>query len=133
MRREDVTIRLANDEYFQAQSGNRDGGSCNGGRLVNDGGVPSLNQLAGTTIPIHAACLDVALRTLPTPSTCSPSARIVRFIFVHTRSRTIGARRGIRHQLAKYLSASSQRPANDVRDELEGLLDWLQPGGEMCS
>jgi hypothetical protein len=30
--------------------------------------------------------------------------------------------------LAKYLSASIEESANEVRDELEGVLDWLQPG-----
>jgi len=80
-------------------------------------------------VPIHAACLDVALRTLPNAEHLF-AIGVDRPIYysVHTRSARLAPEGGSVIQLAKYLSASSKDPANDVRDELEGVLDWLQPG-----
>ena len=126
---EDHTIiQLANDQSCEARTAIVTANPAATARMVNDGKVSSLNQWAGAAVPIHAACLDVALHRLPSPE-YQFAIGLDRPLYysVHTRSARLAPEGGTVIQLAKYLSSSSNEKAEDLRAELEALLDRLQP------
>jgi phytoene dehydrogenase-like protein len=124
-----AAIRLSNDEYFQARTVIVTANPATAARMVNGGEVLSLNQWAEEAIPIYAACLDVALRRLPDPAhQFAIGLDRPLYYSVHTRSARLAPEGGAVIQLAKYLSSAVEEQAGAVRNELEGVLDWLQPG-----
>jgi phytoene dehydrogenase-like protein len=96
-------------------------------------------------VPVQAACLDVALRTLPDPKNLF-ALGLDRPLYysVHSRFAQLTPKGGALIHLAKYLGdeASRHRMDEDAREkaarsgagssgvelELEGLLDAMQPG-----
>ncbi len=98
-------------------------------RLADGGGSAFLATAAAAARPVHAACLDVALRTLPDP--------VVRFALgidrplyfsVHTSAARLAPPGGALIHLAKYLPLEDIVSEPDDRTELEAFLDRLQPG-----
>ncbi|HET6407869.1 MAG TPA: hypothetical protein VFG14_08300, partial [Chthoniobacteraceae bacterium] len=94
-----------------------------------DGTVPSLRQWADEAIPVHASCLDIALKRLPNPEH-QFAIGLDRSLYysVHTRSAKLAPGNGAVIQLAKYLRSDSTQKGSDLRRELEDVMDWLQPG-----
>lgn len=124
-----VSIHLVNGECHQAGAAIVASSPGATARMVNGGEVTSLNQWAGNAIPIYAACLDIALRRLPSPEhQFAIGLDRPLYYSVHTRSARLAPDGGSVIQLAKYLSANDHDQANEVRAELEGVLDRLQPG-----
>jgi phytoene dehydrogenase-like protein len=88
---------------------------------------PALATWAEQAIPVHASCLDVALRRLPQPER-SFALGIDRPLYfsVHSRYARLAAQDVVVVQAAKYL------PPGDTglgsRPELEALFDAMQPG-----
>jgi len=118
-----------------------DGGTCSAStliatvepgilaRLVNGGKVTSLQQWADSLLPVHAACLDVALESLPNAENQFVLGLDEPLYYsVHTRSARLGPEGGAVVQLAKYLDGRKTVTAAEIRDELELLMDRLQPG-----
>jgi len=90
--------------------------------------VPALAAWAEAAIPVHAACLDVALSSVPRPSS--------RFILgidqpyyasVHSAYARLAPEGGATIHLAKYL-APGEKAGDDTEAELLSVLDLLQPG-----
>jgi phytoene dehydrogenase-like protein len=97
-------------------------------RLVNEGEVSSLNQWSDQAIPIHAACLDVALRRLPREEhQFALGLDRPLYFSVHTRAARLAPPGGAVIQVAKYLHSADEN-VTEAEPELEALLDDLQPG-----
>ena len=124
-----AAVELASGDWYSARSVISTIGPSFIMRLVNDGTVPSLRQWADEAVPIHAGCLDIALRRLPNPEH-QFAIGLDRSLYysVHTRSAKLAPANGAVIQLAKYLRADSTQKGSDLRKELEDVMDWLQPG-----
>lgn len=88
-------------------------------------GRPDLAR--GTGPPLHAACLDVALRQLPDPR--RPFVYGVDeplYLVVHSAHARFGPPGGAVLHLVRYDDGTEPGPA--TRERLEGLLDAYQPG-----
>ena len=79
--------------------------------------------------PVHLACLDVALSSLPQKDVLfalgidSPL-----YYSVHSAAARLAPENGALIHVAKYLGASIQSKPKEDGQELEELLDLLQPG-----
>ena len=97
--------------------------------LVEGGQQTSLSQWAESSIPVKAACLDVALSRLP-----DPRARFALgidaplYFSVHSASARLAPEGAAMIHVAKYLPPDHTASAQDDEREMEGLLDLLQPG-----
>ena len=89
----------------------------------------ALAAWAERTIPAHVACLDVALSRLPAErATFALGIDRPLYLSVHSRTARLAPDGTALVSTMKYLSPTEYRdPARD-RQELEGLLDLLQPG-----
>jgi hypothetical protein len=91
-------------------------------------GVASIASAAESLVPVHAACLDVALTTLP-----RPSSRFVLgidrpyYASVHSAYARLAPEGGAVIHLAKYL-APDEKAGEQAEAELLDVLDLLQPG-----
>jgi phytoene dehydrogenase-like protein len=122
-------VSLANGERYAARSVISTVGPAAAARLVNHGTISSLRRAADETIPIQAACLDVALRRLPNAEHQFAIALDRPWYYsVHSRSARLAPEGGALIQVAKYLSRDSKDGSASVQEELEGVMDWLQPG-----
>jgi glycine/D-amino acid oxidase-like deaminating enzyme len=91
----------------------------------------AVTELTGATLdvtPVRAACLDLALDTLPQPRrTFALGIDRPLYFSVHTRSARVAERDGLHViHLAKYLGP--QDAGADALPELEALCDAMQPG-----
>lgn len=87
---------------------------------------PALAAAAARALPVHAACLDVALSALPRPkSVFALGVDRPLYASVHSAVARVAPAGGATLHLAKY-QPSPEDPADE--GELERLLDQLQPG-----
>jgi phytoene dehydrogenase-like protein len=98
--------------------------------LFHDGERPEvLSKAVKEAKPVHLACLDVALSSLPQKDLLfalgidSPL-----YYSVHSASAKLAPEDGALIHVAKYLGASIQSKPKEDGQELEELLDLLQPG-----
>jgi phytoene dehydrogenase-like protein len=98
--------------------------------LFHDGESPEvLSKAVKELKPVHLACLDVALSSLPQKDVLfalgidSPL-----YYSVHSASARLAPENGALIHVAKYLGASIQSKPKEDGQELEELLDLLQPG-----
>ena len=98
--------------------------------LFHDGERPEvLSKVVKEAKPVHLACLDVALSSLPQKDVLfalgidSPL-----YYSVHSASAKLAPENGALIHVAKYLGASIQSKPKEDEQELEELLDLLQPG-----
>ena len=98
--------------------------------LFHDGERPEvLSKAVKEAKPVHLACLDVALSSLPQKDVLfalgidSPL-----YYSVHSASAKLAPEDGAMIHVAKYLGASIQSNPREDGKELEELLDLLQPG-----
>lgn len=123
-----ATVRLANGDSHSARTVIATLGPSMLARMVNAGSVASLRLWAEQATPIHAACLDVALRRLPrAENQFAIGLDRPLYYSVHTRSAKLAPEGGALIQLAIYLRSDVGHNAIDDERELEGLLDFLQP------
>ncbi|MCI0486792.1 MAG: FAD-dependent oxidoreductase [Blastocatellia bacterium] len=98
-------------------------------RLVEDGEHPLLAKWADESIPVKAACLDIALSRLPNPkATFALGMDRPLYLSVHSAAARLAPCEGALIQLAKYLPPDDDQPPESVERELENLLELLQPG-----
>jgi phytoene dehydrogenase-like protein len=98
-------------------------------RLVEDGEHSSLQTWVHEAIPVKAACLDVALSSLPAPRvTAAFSVDRPHYLSVHSASARLAPDGGALIHVAKYLPPDHNDSNQTVERELEGLLDLVQPG-----
>lgn len=89
--------------------------------------LPSFGESLAALRPVRAACLDLALETLP-----RPDARIALgvdrplYLSVHSSFASLAPTGGAVIHAAKYLS--SKEDARDAEREIEALVDLAQPG-----
>ena len=98
--------------------------------LFHDGESPEvLSKAVKEAKPVHLACLDVALSSLPQKDVLfalgidSPL-----YYSVHSAAAKLAPENGALIHVAKYLGASIQSKPKEDEKELEELLDLLQPG-----
>ena len=98
--------------------------------LFHDGERPEvLSKAVKEAKPVHLACLDVALSSLPQKDVLfalgidSPL-----YYSVHSAAAKLAPENGALIHGAKYLGASIQSKPKEDEKELEELLDLLQPG-----
>lgn len=88
-----------------------------------------LERWSNDAIPVHAACLDLALDTLPVPrSTFALGVDAPLYFSVHSAVAALTPGRGALIHVAKYLEPGSTPDATRDLAELERLTDLLQPG-----
>ena len=93
---------------------------------------PSARGLAEFTcaaIPLRAACLDLAISRLPAPSASFALGIDAPLYFsVHSAVAKLAPAGGALIHAAKYLLPSDDPGQQGVREELEALVDLMQPG-----
>jgi phytoene dehydrogenase-like protein len=78
---------------------------------------------------VKAACLDVALKTLPAPNaTFALGVDGPLYFSVHSAAAKLGPAGGAMIHAAKYLGSDAAPDAPSVERELESLFDLIQPG-----
>jgi phytoene dehydrogenase-like protein len=97
--------------------------------LVKNGKETVLGEWAKSAIPVRAACLDVALAHLPDPHARFGLGIDQPYYFsVHSATAKLAPSNGAMIHVAKYLSANSPNDAGEVEQELEQVLNLMQPG-----
>jgi len=97
--------------------------------LVDGGANALLARHAREAVAVRAACLDVALSSLP-----RPKARFLLgidrpyYFSLHSDVARLGPAGGALIHVARYLAPDEAPEKAEVERELEGLLDLLQPG-----
>jgi len=90
--------------------------------------VPAARSWMGGSIPVKAACLDLALSRLPQPrATFALGIDRPLYLSVHSAVASLGPAGHAVIHVAKYLGRNASDPKADER-ELEGLMDLVQPG-----
>ncbi len=81
------------------------------------------------SVPVKAACLDVALKSLPDPrTTFALGVDAPLYFSVHSEQAKLAPNGGAMIHAAKYLPTNSTESAQAVEQELEIFLELLQPG-----
>ena len=122
-------VRLADGRSFSATSVVVAASPVVVARLVERSEGSSLARWAREAIPVRAACLDVALRTLP-------DARVFAafgidqplYLSAHSVSARLAPEGCALIHVAKYLSPDDKQDTNSSEREMETLLDLVQPG-----
>ena len=98
--------------------------------LFQDGDRPEvLSKTVKEAKPVHLACLDVALSSLPQKDVLfAVGIDSPLYFSVHSASAKLAPENGALIHVAKYLGASMQSKPKEDAKELEELLDLLQPG-----
>jgi phytoene dehydrogenase-like protein len=88
-----------------------------------------LRRLADSLTPVRAACLDVALRSLPQPR-AGFALGIDRplYLSVHSLTAKLAPAGGALIHVAKYLGSDPADDPAEIEAELEEALDLIQPG-----
>jgi phytoene dehydrogenase-like protein len=97
--------------------------------LVERSEQTQLARWADQSVPVKAACLDIALNRLPKPKALYAFG-IDRplYLSVHSASARLAPEGGALIHVAKYLAPDDAEPPAQVEGELENLLDLVQPG-----
>jgi phytoene dehydrogenase-like protein len=89
----------------------------------------SLARWSTETIPVRAACLDLALSKLPAPkATFALGIDRPHYLSVHSAAARLAPEGSALIHAAKYLPPDHNDSSESVEQELEGLLDLVQPG-----
>ncbi|MBX7220777.1 MAG: NAD(P)/FAD-dependent oxidoreductase [Blastocatellia bacterium] len=97
--------------------------------LVADKPDSSLARWSRQLVPINAACLDVALTRLPEAKHLFALGIDQPWYYsVHSATARLAPGEGVLLHVAKYLPPQAAEDPKQVRAELEGLLDLVQPG-----
>lgn len=98
--------------------------------LFQDGERPEVfSKAVKEAKPVHLACLDVALSSLPQKDVLfAVGIDSPLYYSVHSAAARLTPENGALIHVAKYLGASMQSKPKEDAKELEDLLDLLQPG-----
>lgn len=89
----------------------------------------SLARWSAEAIPVRAACLDLALSKLPSPkATFALGIDHPHYLSVHSAAARLAPDGSAMIHAAKYLSPDHNDSSESVEQDLEGLLDLVQPG-----
>ncbi len=122
-------IRLADGSSLQADAVVLALEPALAAQLVVNGPQETLRSYAEQTIPLYAACLDIALQRLPNSERFTV-LHLERPLFYanHARNVRLAPEGGALLHLIKYLGPDEESNADANRDELAAWLDQLQPG-----
>jgi phytoene dehydrogenase-like protein len=97
--------------------------------LVQDGNHEALHRWAAQAIPARAACFDIALRSLPRPQNLF-ALGIDRPLYysVHSASAHLAPQGSALIHIMRYLQPDESPEPGATRQEMETLMDLLQPG-----
>ncbi len=123
------TVRLANGASYLASAVVLAIDPQAASVLVADGAHKELNWWATQSVPARAACLDVALRRLPKPQH-QFALGIDRPLYsaVHSAWAKLAPEESALVHTLKYLQPDEPAEPETIRQELEALLDLVQPG-----
>ena len=97
--------------------------------LIENADKTELGNWAKNATPVKAACLDVALKSLPQPrATFALGIDSPLYLSVHSATAKLAPNGGAMIHAAKYLPTNTKDSAQAVEQELENLLDLIQPG-----
>jgi phytoene dehydrogenase-like protein len=97
--------------------------------LVANSEGTSLAKWAEESIPVKAACLDIALSRLPVAkATFALGIDKPLYLSVHSAAAHLAPEGGALIHLLKYLPAKQDEPDEQAERELEELLELIQPG-----
>lgn len=123
------TVRLTNGESHTASAVLLAVDPHAAAALLTNGAHTELNRWAAQSIPARAACFDVALRRLPEPRHLY-ALGIDRPLYysVHSAWAKLAPEGGALIHTMKYLRPDESAEPEVSRQELEALLDVVQPG-----
>jgi phytoene dehydrogenase-like protein len=97
--------------------------------LVENSENTSLAKWAAESIPVKAACLDIALSRLPVAkATFALGIDKPLYLSVHSAAAHLAPEGGALIHLLKYLPAHEEESGDGAEPELEQLLELIQPG-----
>lgn len=122
-------VRLADGTTQTTSAVIMTGGPADAVALVQDTAKTALCKWAGAAIPVKAACLDIGLTHLPRPRALF-ALGIDRPLYfsVHSAVAKLGPEGGAVIHVAKYLNTTARTDLKADEQELEGMLDLMQPG-----
>ncbi len=122
-------VVLADGSRVPASSVVLTGGPREVSELVDAGHHPELERHAKGTVPVRAACLDVALARLPEPKRLfALGIDEATYVSVHSAYAALAPEGSALIQAARYLRPDEAPERAALEAELEGLVDALQPG-----
>ncbi|MFN0109381.1 MAG: phytoene desaturase family protein [Blastocatellia bacterium] len=97
--------------------------------LIEDGEQTEFGKWAENSVPVKAACLDIALERLPDPSAVFALGidRPLYFSVHSSMAKLAPAGKAVIH-VAMYLASNADNDPKAIEQELEALLDLVQPG-----
>ena len=99
--------------------------------LVGRGEHPAFARWARESIPVRAACLDVALRKLPHPRRrFALGVDRPLYLSVHSAVAALAPAEGGLVHLIEYLPTGDERDGATIERELSDLMTLIQPGWE---
>ncbi|HJY84070.1 MAG TPA: FAD-dependent oxidoreductase [Candidatus Binatia bacterium] len=120
-------VRLADGSTLNASAVIITGSPADAATLVSNSEF--LRQWADTAIPVKAACLDIGLARLPRPRALVAFGIDRPLYFsVHSAVAKLGPDGSAVIHAAKYLNATVPTDPKADEQELEGVLDVMQPG-----
>ncbi len=91
--------------------------------------LPECARNARAAHPVYAACLDVALSRLPRPERLfAQGIDSPYYLSVHSAAADLAPEGGALVHVLRYLAADESPTREQIRQELEGILDLTQPG-----
>ena len=97
--------------------------------IVEGSETTSLAKLAKEAMAVKVACLDIALTSLPVPkATFALGTDRPLYFSVHSAAARLAPEGGALVHLMKYLPPHDESPGETAEQELEGLMDLMQPG-----
>ncbi len=125
----DCTVRLRDGSTLEAEAVVIAASPDLAADLVVDGRATVLGQYADDAVPARAACLDIALATLPVPrATFALGIDQPLYFSVHSASAKLAPAGGALVHVARYLGARKSEDPHATERELERVLDLVQPG-----
>jgi phytoene dehydrogenase-like protein len=123
------TVRLANGDSYPAAAVVLAIGPRAASVLVANGTHKELNCWVSQSVPARAACLDVALRRLPEPQHLfALGMDRPLYAAVHSAWAKLAPEGSALVHTLKYLQPDEPAEPLAIRQELEALLDLVQPG-----
>jgi len=122
-------VRTADDQCIQATNIIIAASPVVAASLVEGNEQTQLARWADESLPVKAACLDIALDHLPQPKALYAFG-IDRplYLSAHSASARLAPAGGALIHVAKYLAPGADEAPEQVEGELESLLDLVQPG-----
>lgn len=122
-------VRLANGKMYPAEAVIVATDPTEASALVDGGKHVALQRWAREAVPSLVACLDVALRSLPEPQHLyALSIERPLYMSVHSASARLAAEGGAMIHTIRYLEPGEHPDPKVIEQELEALLDRVQPG-----